>query len=61
MSSAKAVKQPVNLPETIGSKEIIAPVQTERDKLQARMDEEMERYNRWSAQGISVADEYGQH
>lgn len=36
-----------------------AVVRGEREKLQTRMDEEMERYNAWSAQGISVADEYG--
>ncbi|MBJ7416386.1 MAG: type II toxin-antitoxin system CcdA family antitoxin [Niveispirillum sp.] len=36
-----------------------AVARSEREKLQARMDEEMERYNAWSAQGISVADEYG--
>lgn len=36
-----------------------AVARCERDSLQARMDIEMEQYNIWSAQGISVADEYG--
>lgn len=30
----------------------------EKESLQARMDAEVERYNVWSAQGISVADEF---
>lgn len=31
----------------------------EKESLQARMDAYMERFNEWSAQGISVADEFG--
>lgn len=36
-----------------------AVAKAERHSRQARMDDEMERYNEWSANSISVADEYG--
>lgn len=76
MSSATALKRPLNLSLTARNvalaKELginlsdvadraIADAVTrgEREKRQTSMDAEMECYNVWSTQGISVADEYG--
>lgn len=61
MINASTTTCPVDLPEPSNGRVVDAPSQTERGSLQSRMDEEMQRYNLWSAQGISVAEEYGRH
>lgn len=59
MSSAKAVKQPVNLPEMTERKLSATFSQTELAERQARADAYMEWFNEWSAQAPSLADECG--
>lgn len=49
----------INLSEVADQALADAVARHDRDSLQARMDQEMQRWNQWAAKEISVADEYG--
>lgn len=57
VEAAKALG--INMPAVVDQAITDAIAQCERGRLQERMDKEMERFNAWSAQGVSVADEFG--